>query len=45
MNVQIQMTDGYESDRAALQLIITYAEIHQNTEGTGLIGEQDYLNL
>ena len=36
---------GYESDRAALQLITTDAEIHQNSEGTRLIEEQDYLNL
>ena len=38
-------SDGYESDRAALQLITPEAEIHQKAEGTGLIGEQDYLNL
>ena len=38
-------SDGYESDRAALQLITTDAEIHQNAEGTGIIGKQDYLNL
>ena len=38
-------SDGYESDRAALQLIVTDAEIHQNADGTGLTGEQDYLNL
>ena len=38
-------SDGYELDRAALQLITTDAEIHQNAEGTGLIGEQKYLNL
>ena len=38
-------SDGYESDRAALQLITTNAEIHQNFEGTGLIDEQDYQNL
>ena len=37
--------DGYESDRAALQLIATDTEIHLNAEGTGLIVEQDYLNL
>ena len=37
-------SDGYESDRAALQLISTDAEIHQNAAGTGLFGEQDYLN-
>ena len=38
-------SDGYESDRATLQLITTDAEIHQNSEGTRLIEEQDYLNL
>ena len=38
-------SDGYESDRAVLQLITTDAEIDQNAEGTGLIGEQNYLNL
>ena len=38
-------SDSYESDRAALQLITTDAEIHQNYEGTRLIEEQDYLNL
>ena len=27
-------SDGYESDRAALQLITTNVEIHQNSEGT-----------
>ena len=26
-------SDSYESDRAALQLITTDAEIHQNSEG------------
>ena len=38
-------SDGYESDRAALQLITTNAEIHQNYEGTRPIEEQDHLNL
>ena len=38
-------SDGYESDRAALHLITTDAEIHQNPEGTRLNEEQDYLNL
>ena len=38
-------SDGLESDRAALQLITTDAEIHQNSEGTRLIKEQDYLSL
>ena len=38
-------SDGYESERAALQLITTDAEIHQTSKGTRLIEEQDYLNL
>ena len=38
-------SDGYDSDRAALQLITTDAEIHQDSEGTRPIEEQDYLNL
>ena len=52
MNAQIQsqitqmVIDGYESDRYALQLITTDAEIYYNTAiWTGLIKEQDYLNL
>ena len=32
-------SDCYESDRAALQLITTDAEIHQNAEGIVLSGE------
>ena len=38
-------SEGYESYRAALQLITTDAEIHQNSEGTRSIKEQDYLNI
>ena len=38
-------SDGYESDRATLQLITTDVEIHQNCEGIRLIEEQDYINL
>ena len=38
-------SDGYESDRAALQLITTDAEIHQSFEGTGSIEVHDHLNL
>ena len=38
-------SDGCESDKAALQLITTDAEIHQKSEGTRPIEEQDYLNL
>ena len=37
-------SDGYESDRAALQLITTDVEIHQNYEGMRSIEEQDHLN-
>ena len=32
-------SDSYESDIAALQLITTDAEIHQNSEGTRPIEE------
>ena len=38
-------SDGYESDRAALQLITIDVEIHKNSEETRLIEEQDYLNI
>ena len=38
-------SDSYESDRAALQLIRTDAEIHRSYEGTRPIAEQDHLNL
>ena len=46
MNAQIQswMTQ-MAMNQVALQLITTDAEVHQNAEGTGLIGEQDYLNF
>ena len=37
--------DGYESDRAALQLITAEAEIHENSDVTKLKEDQDYLNL
>ena len=38
-------SDGYESDRAALELITTDTETHQNYEETRPIDEQDHLNL
>ena len=38
-------SDGYESDRAALQLMTTEAEIHDNFDTTRLNEETDYLNL
>ena len=38
-------SDGYESDRASLQLIIVEAEIHDIFDTTRLNEEQDYLNL
>ena len=38
-------SDGYESDRPALQLITSEAEIHDIFNATGLNEEQDYLNL
>ena len=37
-------SEGYESDRAALQLITAEAEMH-NFDATRLNEEQDYLNL
>ena len=36
---------SYESERAALQLMTLDAEIHQYSEGTRPIEEQDHLNL
>ena len=44
-NSVMDESDGYELDRAMLQLIKNDAEIHQDSEGTRLIEEQDYLNL
>ena len=38
-------SDGYLSDRAALQLITAEAEIHENFDATRLNEEQSYLNL
>ena len=38
-------SDGYESDRAALQLMRTEAEMHDNFGNTRLNEEADYLNL
>ena len=38
-------SDGYESDRAALQLITAETEIHVNFDAIRLNEEQDYLNL
>ena len=38
-------SDGYESDRAALQLITAEAEIHDNFDAARLNEEQDYFNL
>ena len=38
-------SDGYESDRAALQLMTTEAEIHDNFNTARLSEEADYLNL
>ena len=37
--------DGYESDRAALQLMTTEADIHENFDPARLTKESDYLNL
>ena len=38
-------SDGYESDRVALQLVTAEAEIHDNFDTTRLEEEQDYFNL
>ena len=38
-------SDGYESDRVALQLKTAEAEIHDNFDTTRLNEEPDYLNL
>ena len=37
--------DGYESDRAALQLMSSGPEIHDNFDTARLTEEADYLNL
>ena len=44
-NSNMDDADGYESDRAALQLITTNAEMQQYSEGIRPIEEQDHLNL
>ena len=38
-------SDGYESDRVALQLMTVEAEIHDNFDTTRQKEEQDYLNF
>ena len=38
-------SDGYESDRPALQLITTEGDIHDNFDTARLNEEADYLNL
>ena len=38
-------SDGYDLDRAALQLMTTEAEIHDNFDTARLTEESDYLNL
>ena len=38
-------SDGYKSDRAALQLMITGADVHDNFDTVRLTEESDYLNL
>ena len=44
-NMGTDDSDGYESDRAALQLMTTEAEIHDNFDTARLTEEADYLNL
>ena len=43
--MDINDSGGYESDRAALQLMTTEAEIHDNFDTARLREEADYLNL
>ena len=44
-NVGTDDSDGHESDRAALQLRTTEADIHDSSDTTRLNEEADYLNL
>ena len=38
-------SDGYESDRAALKLMTTEADVHENFDTARLTEDSDYLNL
>ena len=38
-------SDGYESDRAALQMMTAEAKMYDNSDTTRLDKDQDYLNL
>ena len=38
-------SDGYESNIAALQLMSTEADVHDNFDSARLTEESDYLNL
>ena len=44
-NVGMDDSGGYESDRAALPLMTTEADIHENFDTARLTEESDYLNL
>ena len=44
-NLGTDDSDGYESDRATLQLMTTEAEIRDNFDTIRLTEESDYLNL
>ena len=44
-NMGTDNSDGYESDRAALQLMTTEADIHDNFDTARLTEESEYLNL
>ena len=44
-NVGTDDSDGYESDRSALQLMTTGTEVHDNFDTARLTKEADYLNL
>ena len=44
-NVGTDDSDGYESDRAALQVMMTEIDIHDSFDTARLNEEADYLNL
>ena len=44
-NTGINDSDGYESDRAAVQLMTTEVEAHDNYDTTRFTDEVDHLNL
>ena len=44
-NTGINDSDGYESNSAALQLMITEVQTHDNYDTTRFIEEVDHLNI